>query len=186
MNKTNWVKVWDLPLRIFHSLLVVAFTVAFLTGDEILGLHVLAGYLVFGLLIFRLIWGFVGHQYARFSDFLCSPKVTLGYLKQLLALKPTRYLGHNPAGAVMIVLLLLSLLMTTLSGFALYGAGYHAGLFAFMGAGSEKIWESVHELFANFSLLLVIVHIAGVGLESFLHKENLAKAMLNGYKRDWE
>ena len=74
MKQQDTIKVWDLPLRIFHWLLVAGFFTAYLTEDELLNVHVWAGYLVFGLLIFRLLWGFAGNQYARFSSFLCSPK----------------------------------------------------------------------------------------------------------------
>lgn len=183
MNTTLFTTVWDLPLRIFHWLLVIGFTVAYLTEDELLDIHVWAGYLVFGLLLFRLVWGFIGNHYSRFSSFLCSPATSIAYLKDVIALKPKRYLGHNPAGAAMIVLLLLSILMTTLSGFAVYGADQGAGPLAGIGSANEKIWETLHELFANFSLVLVLGHIAGVVIESFIHKESLAKAMVTGKKK---
>jgi cytochrome b len=183
MNTSAIIKIWDLPLRIFHWLLVLGFTVAYLTEEELLDLHVWAGYLVFGLLVFRLIWGFIGNDYAKFSSFLCTPATSLAYLKEVIALKSKRYLGHNPAGAAMIVLLLVSLLMTTLSGFAVYGADQSAGPLASIGPANEKLWETVHELFANFTLVLVIVHVAGVAIESYLHKENLAKAMVHGNKK---
>ena len=84
----------------------------------------------------------------------------------------------------MILLLLVSLLMTCLTGFAVYGADQGAGPLAGMvGSNYEKLWEEVHEFFANFTLLLVFVHIVGVALESYIHRENLAKAMWNGYKK---
>jgi len=146
--------------------------------------HVLAGYLVFGLLLFRLVWGFIGNDYARFSNFLCSPVKSIVYVKDVVALKANRYLGHNPAGAAMIILLLVSLLMTSITGFAVYGADQGAGPLANMvGSSYEKVWEEVHEFFANFTLMLVFVHIIGVIVESFIHRENLAKAMWNGYKK---
>lgn len=180
---TLTIKVWDLPTRLFHWLLVAGFFVAYLTEDDLLTLHVWAGYLVFGLLLFRLLWGFIGNQYARFSSFLCSPSASLAYVKDVIALRAKRYLGHNPAGAAMIVLLLISLLLATLTGFAVYGADQSAGPLAFIGPENEKRWEDVHELFANLSLLLVVAHILGVAVESFIHKENLARAMLHGNKK---
>lgn len=112
MNSTL-VKVWDLPLRIFHWLLVAGFFIAYLTEDELLSVHVWAGYTVFGLLVFRLIWGFIGNDYAKFANFLCSP-VVYQYTKDVIALKSKRYLGHNPAGAAMIVLLIVTLFATVL------------------------------------------------------------------------
>ena len=184
MNSQELIKVWDLPLRLFHWLLVAGFVVAYLTEDELLTVHVWAGYLVFGLLLFRLVWGFIGSDYARFSNFLCSPVKSIIYVKDVVALKAKRYLGHNPAGAAMIMLLLVSLLMTSITGFAVYGADQGAGPLAnIVGSSNEELWEEVHEFFANFTLLLVFVHIAGVVVESLIHRENLAKAMWHGYKK---
>ncbi len=184
MKSQELVKVWDLPLRIFHWLLVAGFMVAYLTEDELLTVHVWAGYLVFGLLLFRLVWGFIGNTYSRFSNFLCSPIKSVAYVKDVIALKANRYLGHNPAGAAMIILLLLSLLMTSISGFAVYGADQNAGPLAnIVGSSNEDLWEEVHEFFANFTLVLVFGHVAGVVVESFIHRENLVKAMWHGFKK---
>jgi cytochrome b len=183
MKSEELVRVWDLPLRIFHWLLVIAFFVAYLTEDELLTVHLWAGYLVGGLLVFRLVWGFVGGQYARFNNFLCSPMQSVVYVKDLINAKAERYIGHNPAGAVMIVLLLLSLLMTVVTGFAVYGADQGAGPLAFIGNSHEHFWEEAHELFANVTLVLVVIHVIGVAVESVIHHENLARAMLHGNKK---
>ena len=183
MNNQELIKVWDLPLRVFHWLLVAGFFIAYLTEEELLNVHVWAGYTVAGLLVFRLIWGFVGNEYSRFSGFLCSPMKSVNYLKDLAALKTKRYIGHNPAGAAMIVLLMISLLCTVLTGFAVYGADQAAGPLASIGSGNEKMWEETHEFFANFTLLLVFLHVVGVAIESYIHRENLARAMVNGYKK---
>lgn len=187
MKEQEMVKVWDLPLRVFHWLLVAGFLAAYLTEDDLLTVHVWAGYLVSGLLLFRLVWGFAGNDYARFSNFLCSPAKSIDYFKAVVALKTKRYLGHNPAGAAMIVLLLVSLVMTSITGFAVYGADQNAGPLAnIIGSSNEKLWKEVHEFFANFTLFLVFLHIAGVAVESYIHRENLAKAMWNGYKKPEE
>ncbi len=183
MESQELIKVWDLPLRIFHWLLVAGFFIAYLTEDDLLTIHVWAGYLVTGLLLFRLIWGFVGNDYARFSNFLCSPAKSIAYVKDLIALKTQRYLGHNPAGAAMIVLLLVSLLATVITGFAVYGADQAAGPLASIGSANEKMWEEVHEFSANFTLVLVVVHVIGVAVESYIHRENLARAMIHGFKK---
>ena len=183
MESQELVKVWDLPLRVFHWLLVAGFFIAYLTEDELLTVHVWAGYLVTGLLVFRLIWGLVGSHYARFSSFLCSPAKLIAYLKDLIALKSQRYLGHNPAGAAMIVLLLISILATVITGFAVYGADQAAGPLAAIGSANEKMWEEVHEFFANLTLVLVVVHVIGVAVESYIHRENLPRSMLHGFKR---
>jgi cytochrome b len=184
MESPKLVKVWDLPLRIFHWLLVVSFFVAYLTEDELLTVHVWAGYLVLGLLLFRLFWGFFGNDYARFSSFLCSPVKSFAYLKDAITLKSKRYLGHNPAGAAMIVLLIVSLLMTVISGLIVYAADQNLGpLSGMVGSSNEKLWEEVHEIAANLTLLLVILHVVGVAFESVVHGENLVKSMWNGYKK---
>jgi len=184
----NKVRVWDPLLRIFHWTLVVAFTVAFFTDDEDLLLpHVWAGYVVVGLLVFRLLWGFVGTHHARFADFVFRPSRVVSYLWDTLQGEGKRYLGHNPAGGWMIILLLVMLSLISVTGLVLYGADEHAGPLAGLMAGAgedvEETFEALHEFFANFTLFLVIVHLAGVAVESILHKENLVWAMLSGYKR---
>lgn len=184
METPKLIKIWDLPLRIFHWLLVAGFFVAYLTEGELLAIHVWSGYLVLGLLIFRLFWGFAGNDYARFSSFLCGPAKSVAYVKEVVALKAKRYLGHNPAGAAMIVLLIISLFITVISGVIVYGADQNLGPLAGMVSSSnEKFWEEAHEITANFTLLLVIIHVLGVVLESVMHKESLVKAMWNGYKK---
>lgn len=186
MKQVETVKVWDPLVRLFHWSLVLAFTIDFVTEDDFLLLHVVAGYTIMGLLLVRLVWGFIGPRYARFSDFVYSPATVLAYLKDILTLRGKRYLGHNPAGGAMIVLLLSSLILTTLTGLAVYAAGENAGpLAAWFGHAAKsqaKLLEEVHEFFANFSLLLVVIHIGGVVYESLLHRENLARAMINGRK----
>ncbi len=184
MESPKLIKVWDLPIRVFHWLLVAGFFVAYLTEDELLNVHVWAGYLVLGLLVFRLIWGFVGSQYARFSSFLCSPVKSFTYIKDAIGLKAKRYLGHNPAGAGMIVLLIVGLFMTVISGLIVYAADQQLGPLAGMiDASNEEFWEEAHEISANLTLLLVAIHVAGVAFESVIHSENLVKSMWNGYKK---
>lgn len=181
------VRVWDPLIRVFHWSLAGAFFVAFLTEDESQNLHVWAGYTVFGLLAFRLVWGLLGSRYARFSSFVTPPRQALAYLLQALTLKAPRHLGHNPAGGAMIVLLLASLLVTTVSGLALYGAdawqGPLAGLLHNVDDAWIEVFEETHEVFANLTLALVLVHVLGVVWESLLHRENLVRAMITGRKR---
>ncbi len=205
MNSETEIKVWDPLVRLFHWALVAAFTIAYLTEDDWLDLHVFAGYTVAGLIAFRLLWGFVGSQHARFSDFVYSPANIIAYLKDMLALRAKRYIGHNPAGGAMVLALLLSLAATTLSGMQVYAVEENAGPFAQIemnltpiataradddeheheGGGHKEggIWEEIHEFFANFTLLLVALHIAGVVVSSLAHNENLPRAMVTGKKR---
>ena len=157
MRHENGVKVWDSFVRIFHWSLVTAFIVAYLTEEDILSVHTLAGYVVLGLIILRLVWGFIGTPHARFSDFTYSLASIRHFLTDTLYLRAKRYLGHNPAGGAMIFLLLASLLMTVFSGFAVYGVENN-GPFAFFLAGAgemvEEVFEEIHEFFANFTLEL--------------------------------
>ncbi|MCB1376570.1 MAG: cytochrome B, partial [Rhodobacteraceae bacterium] len=89
------MRVWDAPLRVFHWGLVAAFTLAWLTADEWQTAHEIAGYAVAGLVAFRLVWGFAGNRHARFARFLRGPVATLDYLRDMLARRERRYLGHN-------------------------------------------------------------------------------------------
>ncbi len=181
------VKVWDPLVRVFHWVLVTGFFIAYLTEDDLMDLHVFAGYTVAGLLVVRLIWGFIGTPHARFTDFVRRPGVVITYLKDIVAGRAKRYIGHNPAGGAMIIALLVSLVMISITGVALYGADEHAGPMAGLFIGSpewvEDALEEVHDFFANFTLLLVIVHVAGVVYEGIVHKENLVRAMVTGRKR---
>lgn len=177
------ILVWDLPVRFFHWSLVLAFFIAYFSEDDLLTAHVWAGYTAGGLVLFRIIWGFIGNRYARFADFLCSPIAAWHYLKDVIAFRARRYLGHNPAGAWMIVMLLFFLLLTTLSGLVVYAADQGAGPLAGMVSQKyEDWWEEAHEFCANFTLLLVVLHVLGVLLESIVHRENLARSMWHGYK----
>lgn len=185
MPYNDTVKVWDPLVRVFHWSLALAFTVAYASSDDWQDLHIITGYLIGGLVLFRLLWGVIGPAHARFGDFVRGPRAVLAYLKQLRGGHPTRYLGHNPAGGAMIVLLLFSLGVAVLTGLGLYaaedGAGPLAGLIPTAHRWAD-ILEDLHEFSANFTLLLVLGHVAGVVLSSLLHKENLVRAMITGRK----
>jgi len=186
MAANKRIKVWDPLIRIFHWTLVGAFAVAYLTEDEWLDLHVFAGYLIIGLLAVRLVWGFFGTRYARFDDFVKPPREALNYLKGILSHRSKRYLGHNPAGGLMILALLVSLLITSLSGLVTYGIEGFGPLAHWLqgyGIWDDETFEEIHEFFANFTLLLVGVHLAGVLVGSLAHGENLVRAMITGVKR---
>lgn len=186
MTESSQIKVWDPLVRFFHWSLVSAFSIAYITGEDFITIHSWAGYLILILLGIRFIWGFIGTPYARFSDFIYSPKNVIQFLKDTLRLSARRYLGHNPAGGAMVFLLMISLLITTVSGVILLGAEELTGPVAHWFTQTGGIWadimEEVHEFFANFTLLLVFIHIAGVLVESLIHKENLVSAMITGFK----
>jgi cytochrome b len=182
----NEVRVWDPFVRIFHWSLVLTFTVAYATGEDLEVLHNNTGYVVLVLVLLRIVWGFIGTRHARFRDFIYPPAEVKGFLQDSFRKRAQRYLGHNPAGGAMVVVMLLSLIITTVTGIAFYGIEDGAGPLAML-AGSpgwaKEMLEEVHEFFANMMVLLVVVHIIGVIVESRLHHENLVKAMFNGRKR---
>ena len=186
MTESSQIKVWDPLVRFFHWALVSAFIIAYITEEDFLTIHSWAGYLILALLCIRFAWGFIGTRYARFSDFAYSPKNIIQFLKDTLSLNAKRYLGHNPAGGAMVLLLMFSLLITTVSGVVFLGAEEQAGPVAIWFTQPESKWadvlEEVHEFFANFSVFLVFVHVAGVLVESLIHKENLVSSMINGFK----
>lgn len=171
-HPTTKIKVWDAPVRVFHWLLVLSFAGAYLSAESERWrlLHITLGYTMGGLVAFRLVWGLVGSRYARFASFVRGPATVMAYLRKLLRGKPEHYLGHNPAGAVAIVLLLLASVAVVATGWA----GYNE-------LGGDWLSE-LHEGAANAMLLLVGVHIAGVVVASRLHRENLVRAMVTGRK----
>ncbi|MES9831220.1 MAG: cytochrome b/b6 domain-containing protein [Candidatus Thiodiazotropha sp. LLP2] len=186
MRKKREIKVWDPFVRLFHWTLVGSFLVTWVTEDELMTLHVYAGYVIAALVLLRIVWGMVGTRYARFSEFVVSPGKVLGYLKDLLSFKAKRTIGHNPAGGAMIVALLVCLLITVFTGMLAYGAeglGPFAELFFSNTPYGGELFEEVHEFFANLTLLLVVVHLSGVLFGSLLHQENLVRSMFTGTKR---
>ena len=166
------ILVWDLPTRLFHWLLATSFVGAFITAESeyFRDLHVLLGYSVLGLIGFRLLWGIVGTRYARFTALALGPTRLKRYLRSLVTGAPEHYVGHNPAGSWVIVGLLLLGLLAGATGYATYEE-----------LGGEWI-EDVHEGVSNTMLALVVVHVLGVLVSSVLHRENLVRAMVDGYK----
>lgn len=171
--ETGWIKVWDPFVRLFHWTLVLSFAVAWFSAKSWSDLHVWAGYAAGSLIGLRALWGVVGTRYARFSQFVRSPRSVLAYIKAIALGGEGRYLGHNPAGGAMVVALLLAMLATAVSGWALTTD-------AFWG---DTTMQRLHDDLAKVLLLMVCAHLAGVVLASLRHGENLVVAMLHGRKR---
>src|SRR3990167_2214528 len=169
---TRKILVWDAPVRVFHWLMVLSFAGAYLTceGEAWKLVHITLGYTMAGLVGFRIVWGLMGTRYARFSTFVRGPKAVSRYVGTLLRGQPEHHLGHNPAGAVAIVLLLVLTLVVVATGWASYNE--LAG--GWPGEG--------HEAASGFMLGVIGVHVAGVVVASWLHKENLVGAMIHGRK----
>lgn len=169
---TMRILVWDLPLRIFHWLLAITFTGAFLTAESERwrDIHVMLGYTMLALVAFRVVWGFIGTRHARFASFLYGPARVAAYLRSLASGRPAHYTGHNPAGSWAIYALLAGAAAAGVTGLALYNE---------IGGRWVEHW---HEFSANSMLAIVAVHIVGVAAGSLLHRENLVRAMFTGYK----
>lgn len=196
MTNEKPVKVWDPLVRIFHWALVATFFTAYFTGEDAPPLHEWMGYIVLGLVILRIVWGFVGSEHARFSGFVRGPGEVLRNLRDIVTMHPKRYLGHSPAGGAMVVLLLVMLAATTVTGIigeeqmeqTAPTAAATAGHEDEQGADGERHGEEspiaeLHEVLSNLTLALVLLHIAGVILASFAHRENLVSSMFTGRKR---
>ncbi len=166
------VPVWDTAVRVFHWSLVGLVLTAWISGGTGDQLHEIVGYAVAGLLVFRIGWGFVGSRYARFRDFVRGPSSVVGYLSGIARLRPPHYTGHNPAGAAMILLLLAVLVTIAVTGFMMKTHRFF---------GIEWV-EQVHSLAADSLLVLVPLHVLGALLSSWLHQENLVRAMFSGHK----
>ena len=165
------VKVWDPFVRLFHWSLVASMAWE-LFAEEGTSSHTYVGYFILALLALRTIWGFVGPQHARFGNFVRSPSAVFMYLASVVQNKPRHYVGHNPAGGWMVILLLLGVAATAISGWAMKTNALW---------GEEWI-EELHEGLANGMYLLIAIHVAGVVVASFQHGENLVRAMVTGRK----
>jgi cytochrome b len=172
-NSTSHIRVWDRFVRIAHWALVISFATAYVTGEDERNLHLLAGYAAAGLIAARLVWGFTGSSNARFSHFVVSPVAIARYLVDVINRREARYLGHNPAGGAMIVLLIALLAAVIISGVLLTSDAYW---------GSDAM-AFIHSSLASLVLGCVGVHVASVLFSSLHHRENLVWSMITGRKR---
>ena len=173
MQASGKVLVWDLFVRIFHWSIVAGYVITMFLSEEGHTLHRWTGYAILTLIVLRIIWGFIGTPHARFRDFFPTPKRLLTYFSQLKKGKEPRYIGHNPAGAAMMIALILCMSACCVTG-------WMQGLDAFWG---EEWLQEIHEFFANSILALAGLHVLGAVIESFRHHENLVRSMITGYKR---
>lgn len=166
------VKVWDPLVRIIHWAVALLFFANLTVIDEESAAHIYIGYVVFGLILIRLVWGLIGTRYARFSAFRPSLSAAVRHLVNLLTGRRETHLSHNPLGALMVYNLLAALVLVSLTG-----------VMADTGPFQGMDWvEEAHELVVNYTTLCVGLHVAGVLVDGWLSKTNLVKAMLTGKK----
>jgi cytochrome b len=167
------VRVWDPFVRVFHWGVAAAFVVAYFSHGGYLAVHRVAGYAIAALVASRVLWGFVGSPHARFADFVPGPRRLIGYMGQLVRGREARHLGHNPAGGVMIVVLLVLLAALCATGVVLDTPGFR----------DDRNLQEVHELLTDATLACIALHVAGVAHASWRQRENLVAAMISGRKR---
>ena len=166
------ILVWDMPVRVFHWLLVICFAGAWLTSESerLQMIHYAFGYSACLLNLIRLVWGLIGTRYARFSQFLKSPKVVLEHFLAMLRGHPHHDVGHNPAGGLVMFALMLLILLIGLTGYL--------SVKEFLG----NFMSEAHEAVASLALAVVILHVAAAIVMSLLERQNLVKSMVNGKK----
>lgn len=166
------ILVWDVPTRVFHWLQALAFSGAYLisNSERLRDYHDALGYILLGLLVFRMVWGFIGTRYARFSTFLFHPREMIAYMGSMLKGKPGHYLGHNPVGSLSVWLLM------TLGLFICV-----TGIMSLQNDASDQVIY-LHGLSTNIMLGVIALHVIGVLTSSILRRENLVRSMIAGYK----
>ena len=181
------VRVWDLPLRLFHWALVGLIAFSYATAE--LGIasmqwHMYSGYAILTLLIFRIIWGLVGSRHARFASFLTGPGRILRYAGGLLRGREAHYPGHNPLGALSVVAFLLAIGLQV--GTGLFSADdilTEGPLASLVSSDLSEELTDLHEATFNFILALIALHLLAVAFHSFVKREGLIRAMITGRKR---
>ncbi|MEZ5534025.1 MAG: cytochrome b/b6 domain-containing protein [Thiolinea sp.] len=182
--KTHLVKIWDLPTRLFHWILVAG--IAFMwfsaeVSDTLMDWHARVGEFLLALVLFRIIWGFVGSESARFISFVRSPATAINYAKTLTSRKPSWHAGHNPAGGWMVIALLGLLLVQGITGlFTSDDILVEGPLYALVPESVSDVMISIHHLAFNILLLLIVFHIAVIAYYKIVKQTNLVPAMIKG------
>jgi cytochrome b len=180
------MRVWDLPTRLFHWLIVILVPACYATAR--LGetdLHMQLGYAVLALILFRIAWGFLGSQTARFARFLASPAAVLRHLGELGRRAPDTEIGHNPAGGWMVLLLILLLIVQVASGlFANDGLGLSEGpLRHYVSDRASDLCTVVHSIAMDAIWIAVALHVLAIIAYGVVKRQNLVRPMITGKKR---
>lgn len=179
--------VWDFPTRLFHWLLVIAISSQYITAellDNAIQWHFYGGYFILGLLIFRVLWGFWGAYYAKFSQFIVSPNSVLRYSKTFTSADYKSSIGHNPLGAYSIIFILTVLLTQSISGLFISDDIFHNGpYYSAVGEQTQNIMNWIHHQAFNAVWLFIGLHISAMLVYKFAKKQNLTESMITGYKQ---
>lgn len=187
LGKAEEVKVWDPALRLFHWLLVLAFATSYLLGEfgpNIMTWHFWSGYVICGLLAFRLIWGLIGPRPARFASFVTGPGKALSYAKSLPSRRPSHWPGHNPLGGWSVVAMLALLLGQVLTGLVADPEDYiNTGpLAGYFPAWVNRTGSALHETISSLLLILILLHVGVILFYKYWKREDLIGPMLHGRK----
>jgi len=180
------VRVWDVPVRVFHWLLVVLVAISFTTGyigGNALAWHMRSGYCILALVLFRIVWGLIGSQTARFSDFVREPSYVLGYARSLVKGATMFHAGHNPLGGLMVLLMLVLLLVQATTGlFVDDDAGTRAALADKASDATVSLFTTIHRINTNVILACVALHVCAALFYLFVKKDNLIAPLFTGTK----
>ncbi len=175
--------IYSFAARFSHIALILGLAISYLLSefDGLLYFHAAFG-VIFGVaIIFRIIWGFIGTKYSKFSDFKFSGLG--GYFLSFFS-KKEKFIGHNPASSIAIIIMLSLGFICVISGLMLYGIDENSGIFAFLynNYNELKFVKSIHEVSANLLLIVAIIHICGALIDKFIHKNDALNSMITGYK----
>ncbi len=180
------IKVWDFPVRLFHWSLAICFAASWASAelfDNAMQYHLYAGYAILVLILFRILWGFVGSTTARFASFIRSFLTTLKYAGTLREPHPGKQIGHNPLGGWMVIAMLGFLLVQAGTGLFASDDVTTQGPLAFLvGDTLSDTLSGIHQQLFNFLLALVGLHITAVLFYRFFKHDNLITPMITGYK----
>ena len=175
--------IWSFATRFSHLALILSFVLAYVFSkfDDLIYFHAAFGVIFGAAVVFRIVWGFIGTKYSKFSDF--KFKGLISYFGSFLG-KKERFIGHNPASSIAITIILAIGFVCVLSGLVLYGVDKNSGIFAFLydSYAKFKFSKSIHELLANTLLFVAIIHICGALIDKFIHKNDSINSMITGYK----
>ncbi len=183
-NSARAVRVWDLPVRLFHWLIVVLVAAAYATWRlNWMVWHGWIGDLTLALVLFRLLWGFFGSETARFSHFLTPPRIAFQHLKYIFLREPDRQVGHNPAGGWMVLLLLALLLAEALTGIYVANDIADAGpLTAIVPAPAADAIDASHAIIWNVLLAVIAVHVLAIAGYAAVKGQDLVRPLITGTK----